>query len=387
MPPSRNNYALFEALPVELIAEILSALDLATLITVSCLSRRLREISSDTALNPWKGPIAHNLRNKDGEYESCLAHLTARTPRANWVDILSAARAEFILFSASIPSLPDSDYDECFRRRFLPSWTKWKKDGRWKEAFLKVLYRVWHRSVTSCTADEAWTKYIVLNRNGSANLLEATSRTFNPLHLFNEMKIQNNLAHLETHIRLVVELADVRILALGVLCKPRSTFSINENARVLLHPPGIQRDDEVSASLTSRVSVDEKMGVLSRDSNHFNSPLINSEYTLMTHPQPSPRHINYPLYTPGGEDVRWTGAGLLEEQGNFWVGVQLLTAQLVTPQTRTHSGELPVLQDLDLVLGPGRSHYMSFTWADLDAIAPWMRERIVKRIDGQGLGI
>jgi hypothetical protein len=31
-------------------------------------------------------------------------------------------------------------------------------------------------------------RYIVLNRNGSANLLEVSSRNFNPLVLFNEMK-------------------------------------------------------------------------------------------------------------------------------------------------------------------------------------------------------
>lgn len=69
----------------------------------------------------------------------------------------------------------------------------------------RMLHRVSHRSQTSCTADEAWTKlvaifiiavnpktdsirYIVLNRNGSANELEITSRSFNPLVLFNEMK-------------------------------------------------------------------------------------------------------------------------------------------------------------------------------------------------------
>ncbi|KAI5119587.1 hypothetical protein M0805_005759 [Coniferiporia weirii] len=382
MPP-RTQHALFEALPVELIAEILSALDLETLITVSYLSRRLRKISADTALNPWKGPIARNLQNRDGEYERCFAHLAARAtvPRANWVDILSAARADFLLFSATVPNLPDKDYEEAFKRRFLPGWAKWRKDGRWKEAFMKILYRVWHRSTTTCTTDEAWTNYIVLNRNGSANLLESSSRTFNPLHLFNEMKIQNNLAHLETHIRLVVEFTDVRILALGVLCKPRSTFSINENARMLLHPPGVHKDEDEAAIL------DGNMRMLSRDTNHFNPPPANSEYAPLMHPRPSSSHTNYPLFTAGGEDVRWTGEGMMEEHGNYWVGGLLLTAQLVTPQTRTHSGEMPALQDLDLVVGPGRSHYMSFTWADLEAVAPWMTERITKRIDGQGLGI
>jgi len=39
--------------------------------------------------------------------------------------------------------------------------------------------------------------------------------------------------------QLVVELADVRILALGTITKPRSNFSINPNAHHFLNPPGI----------------------------------------------------------------------------------------------------------------------------------------------------
>ena len=42
--------------------------------------------------------------------------------------------------------------------------------------------------------------------------------------------------------QLVVELADVRIIALGVLNKPRGSTSVNANARLLLHPPGIEKD-------------------------------------------------------------------------------------------------------------------------------------------------
>lgn len=39
-----------------------------------------------------------------------------------------------------------------------------------------------------CTTDESWTKYIVLNRNGSANELQSSSRSFNPMTIFNEIK-------------------------------------------------------------------------------------------------------------------------------------------------------------------------------------------------------
>lgn len=51
-----------------------------------------------------------------------------------------------------------------------------------------IIMRVWHRSQTSCTAEEAWTKFVVLNKNGTANELEASSRNFNPANIFHDMK-------------------------------------------------------------------------------------------------------------------------------------------------------------------------------------------------------
>ena len=129
----------FESLPVELIAEILGELDLESLITLSCLSRRLHHISSDSALNPWRRPILRNLRSSS--YENCLKHLSVRSivPRQNWVEILSIAKPAFLLFEATLPNLKSTEWEECFKRRFLPGWNKWRKDGRWKEAFLKFV--------------------------------------------------------------------------------------------------------------------------------------------------------------------------------------------------------------------------------------------------------
>lgn len=101
---------------------------------------------------------------------------------------------------------------------------------------------------------------------------------------------------------------------------------------------------------------------------------------------PDATYANYPFFTPGGGDARRTEA-LVEDEGNHWLGGLLLTAQLVSTETRSQSGELPERQDLDLVVGPGRSHYASFEWPDLDAISPWLNEYITSRIDGQGLGI
>lgn len=201
----------FDALPVELIADILGELDLPSLIKVSYLSRRLYAITSDSSLNPWRKPILRILHEcyayQAVSYDRELANLSVRltVPRQNWVEILSMAKAEWLLFTATLPNLPAKDWEEAFKRRFLPGWQKWKKDSSWKEVFMKMLHRTWHRSHTSCTTDESWTKYvmpslthtmtsqhpiryIVLNRNGSANELEASSRSYNPMTVFNEFK-------------------------------------------------------------------------------------------------------------------------------------------------------------------------------------------------------
>ncbi|KAK0461993.1 uncharacterized protein EV420DRAFT_1266034 [Desarmillaria tabescens] len=391
----------FESLPVELIAEILGELDIEYLIKMSYLSRRLHAITSDSSLNPWRRPILRNLRS--ATYEDCLKHLSVRqtVPRQNWIEILSLARPSFILFDATLPNLSSVDWEECFNRRFLPGWKKWKKDGAsWREAFIKfvpifgqrLLHRVWHRSLTPCTADESWTKYIVLNRNGSANELEVSSRTFNPVAIFNDMKLQSNLAHLETRIRLVVTLADVRILAFGTLNRPRSTLMVNPNAHILLHPPGIEADESDSNPRIQRIDhyvTDHgvyPMGDELTDSQ-LTYQVTYDSYTRLTHPLPAVSHSGYPWFTPGGGDKRWLGSGAEEEEGLCWVGGLMVVAQIVGPKSYERSGDWPPLQDLDLVLGPGRQQYASFTWNDLNAIAPWMEERITKKINGQGLGI
>jgi hypothetical protein len=165
-----------ESLPVELVTAILEELDLASLIVVSSLSRRLHSISSDRSLNPWRTPILRNLHS--GTYEPSLRHLSVLTtvPRQNWIEILSRAQPHFLLFEATLPNMKEVDWQECFQRRFLPGLQKWKRDSSWRETFkkyvhaaaarisvvdpwgLRLLIRVWHRSMTTCTSDESWTK-------------------------------------------------------------------------------------------------------------------------------------------------------------------------------------------------------------------------------------
>jgi len=126
-----------QMLPVELLAEIFSELDLDSLIKVSCLSRRLRAVTADASLNPWRRPILRNLHQR--VYEKSLFHLSVRStvPRQNWIDIFTFASSSFLLFDSTLPNLKSSEWEECFRKRFLPGWTKWKKDGSWRETFMK----------------------------------------------------------------------------------------------------------------------------------------------------------------------------------------------------------------------------------------------------------
>lgn len=108
-------------------------------------------------------------------------------------------------------------------------------------------------------------------------------------------------------VKVVVQLADVRILALGVQHKPRKSFQVNPNASLLLHPPEIS-------------------------------------LPRLRHPSPAASHIDYPNYTPGGHDKRWVTMAGLEEGGRIWVGSLMsvpfeLSGPLDLPKS-THTGLL-----------------------------------------------
>lgn len=65
-----------------------------------------------------------------------------------------------------------------------------------------------------------------------------------------------------------------------------------------------------------------------------------------------------------------------------------LVAQLIGPRTHEHYGDGPSLEDMDLVAGPDRRQYASFSWEDLQIIAPWLDNSgaITKVMFGVGLG-
>ena len=192
--------------------------------------------------------------------------------------------------------------------------------------------------------------------------------------------------------QLVVEFADVRILAFGVLNAPRSPLTVNRNARRLLQPPGVYPSTTDAASIRSGDTASTAntrcgLSIPSKSSIGLNLIPFTAAMEPMSYPHPMPSHTKYPLFTPGGKDKRWLSDVSEDGSGRQWVGGMLLCAQLCSAETRTHFGELPLLQDLDLVVGPGRSRFTSFLWEDFDAIAPWLSGHIGKRINGQGLGM
>ncbi|KAF9481837.1 hypothetical protein BDN70DRAFT_802580 [Pholiota conissans] len=369
---------LFQDLPVELIADILGELDLENLVKMCYLSKRFYMVASDSSLNPWRKPIARNLNAF--AYEKVLKHLSVRSvvPRHNWIEILTSARPSYILYEATLPNMKSSEWEECFSRRFLPSWKKWKKESSWKEAYLKMLHRVWHRTMTSCKADESWTKYVILNRNGAVNEMEASTRNFNPSAVFDEYKLQSNLSHLETRIRLVLQLSDVRILTFGTLSRSFSSHILNPNAHIFFNPPGIVPYDQDNNPLRRITSaqrpynlVDDHRGF---STLHTTSPALHPSklYTRLQYPQPSPTHYNYPFFTPDENGTRWIGSEEFHEDGLHWVGSLMIIAQLLGPSRDPQNA--------------GGHQYASFDWGDLLAISPWMEDFITKKIDGPGLG-
>jgi len=127
-------------LPTELIADILSFLDLHTLLHVSQTSKFFATICRDAFLNPWSEPLKTALRTRAGSEgeQQLLKHLGcySTVPRQNWLHILSLAAPDFILYNDCIPWLPDNIWHQAFLLRFLPSWTRWKRLYSWKRAFL-----------------------------------------------------------------------------------------------------------------------------------------------------------------------------------------------------------------------------------------------------------
>lgn len=73
------------------------------------------------------------------------------------MDVLVRASPRWILERFEIGRWRDNVWEEAFRRRFLPSWVRYKNaEDSWRAAYLRVLGRLEHRSV-GCAHHESWT--------------------------------------------------------------------------------------------------------------------------------------------------------------------------------------------------------------------------------------
>ena len=126
-------------------------------------------------------------------------------------------------------------------------------------------------------------------------------------------------------IQLIVELADVRVFAFGTLARPRSDFTVNLNAHFLFHPPGIEGDGNVSSIFKKLASMRRHRPGIPHSAHSMSTStsteyITPSTYSRLTHPQPAPVHINYPFFTPGGGDRRWSDWAATDDEGLCWVG-------------------------------------------------------------------
>ncbi|CUA71190.1 hypothetical protein RSOLAG22IIIB_04494 [Rhizoctonia solani] len=271
-------------LPPELVSLILGLLDLPSLKSCSEACRVLREVCSDSLLNPWHHPVRraiygsfidHSTKSRrysnqevieypldvalsDHEAQT-LAILAALgtfscVPRSVIVDILTLSPPRFLLYHSTRSKLPRELWEQAFRRRFLPSWipnwvhTSQRPSWTWQESFFRILEQINHRLTSNCTSLESWTNYVVILRSGTAATCTAYSRTFSASVIMNDLKRQANLMEYETQARVIVQLADVRIVMMGILRKP-PYYAINTHARELIHPPGVERPEGASGLL------------------------------------------------------------------------------------------------------------------------------------------
>jgi len=146
-------------LPVELLARIFSLLELHQVLAAARTCRLWRAVCSDPVLNPFRDPITHILEDQcqsDSEKTGGMRHLRTLSafqwiPSRNWVEILAMASPYFILFEWNVPNISEEQWEEAFRLRFPPSWTRWRRDGRWRAAFLKSIFLSISNNVTNCS--------------------------------------------------------------------------------------------------------------------------------------------------------------------------------------------------------------------------------------------
>ncbi|ORY58690.1 hypothetical protein BCR35DRAFT_309436 [Leucosporidium creatinivorum] len=221
MTAKRSTTTLHD-LPPELIATVLSHCTLASAIALSQASSRLRSITSDSPA--WIEPLeaaaeaagVHILRRppphlppSDVDWDGLAAAGGRPIPSRAFVQLLPVLSRDFLL-KAELPRLPNSQWREICERRFLPAvlsreveckgeddGSLWMK-GRWKGVFLKLIGRLEHRDQTACAQEDHSCRYVVLHRKAGITRNRMSTREYDPLRVFEELKRQNSLGHYTT---------------------------------------------------------------------------------------------------------------------------------------------------------------------------------------------
>jgi hypothetical protein len=186
----------------------------------------------------------------------------------------------------------------------------------------------------------------------------------------------------------VVELADVRILALGTYNRPTGPFYINNNAKNLLS--GYRPDDLGNAIRHDAGGMADARPCRCWHSTHPRSDDISIS-------------VSHPIVAATTELQLSRESRTMHEDGRRWVGSMMyisllrsplqetylydrLVAQIIGPQNLLVDSESTASDDgTELVTGPGRRQYASLHWVDLWAVAPWMQEKVTRKIDGAAL--
>jgi len=127
----------------------------------------------------------------------------------------------------------------------------------------------------------------------------------------------------------------VRILALGVRNAPKTSFSVNENAWRLFHPPRVSLPNEIEDIPADEPdTIGGKTGDRLRsvpglchgskqNAQDFDVERCHPDPMdpgRLRYPTPVLYHCNYPMYTSGGFDRRWVNECELGRSDVKWVG-------------------------------------------------------------------
>lgn len=127
----------------------------------------------------------------------------------------------------------------------------------------------------------------------------------------------------------------MRILALGVRNAPKTSFSVNDNAWRLFHPPRVSLPNEIKdvpAEEPDMIGgetgdcVRSAPGLCHGSKRHLQDVDVERCHPDPTgpgrlrYPTPVLGHRNYPMHTSGGFDRRWVNECELQCSDVKWVG-------------------------------------------------------------------